>query len=53
MENLYIKQRIEICASNLKSWGERLAKDFKNMLKKSRERMDCFREVGDVFSIQY
>lgn len=38
-ENLELQQRIGICAIELKNWGGRLVKDFKDRLRRSRERI--------------
>lgn len=50
-ENDPIGQIIEVCAMELKRWGERLIKDFKHRLQKCRDKMDRVRGLRDPFSI--
>lgn len=47
-----IKERIDLCAKELKAWGERLSKKFKENLSKCRDRMNRFRGGTDLFSQQ-
>lgn len=47
-----IEKRINLCAKELKAWGDRLSKKFKESLSKCRERMNRFRGGMDAFSQQ-
>lgn len=47
-----IADKIESCATSLKVWGERVAKNFKEKLNGCRGRMERFRSGTDSFSVQ-
>lgn len=47
-----IDEKIEACARELKSWGDKMAKNFKKRLQQIRERMERFRGNMDRFSVQ-
>lgn len=50
--DISIEFRIDLCARELKAWGDRLVKRFEENLGKCRERMNHFRGGVDAFSQQ-
>lgn len=51
-QNNSIEYIIDLCARQLKVWGDQLSKSFKEKLSQCRERMDRFRGGADLFSLQ-
>lgn len=49
---MIFQEKLDKCARELRVWGEKLGKNFKEQINKSRERMNYFRGKNDAFSVQ-